>query len=143
MARLFLGLIKGAVLGGAVGYGAYAAGLDAGALLWIVYGVLGVVIGLLCGRPLWSHIRDSSSTMWTSILKALFGAGVAIGLFAIARRTLGGFELTMLGDTRALPAWTPVLGGAIGALYGAFIEVDDAAPKKGDEPAPKQLPKKR
>jgi hypothetical protein len=134
MARLVLGLLKGAVLGAAIGYGAYALGWSGG-LHWITYGVVGAIVGLLCGRPLWSHLRDPSSTTWTSILKALFGAGVGVGLFAAARAALGGMELALLDETRALHEWPFVLGGAIGALYGAFVEVDDvAAPGKAAAP---------
>src|SRR6187549_1156070 len=58
--RLLIGLVKGAVVGGAVGYGAYYLGLG-GAFHWITYGVIGALVGLLCGRPFWSHLLDKSS----------------------------------------------------------------------------------
>jgi hypothetical protein len=125
MLRLILGLLKGGVIGAGVGYGAYALGLG-GVMHWVTYGVVGALVGLLCGRPLWSHVRDQSSTMWTAILKAVFGYAVGIGLY--------GFDLALLGETRNLYDWTFVLGGAIGALYGAFVEVDDAPPAAKAKP---------
>jgi hypothetical protein len=132
--RLFLGLLKGLVIGGAVGYGAYY--LDLGGVFhWITYGVIGALVGLLVGRPVWSHLFDKSSTMWTALLKGMVGYGVGAGLFALAAKVWGGFELTLADETHILHDWQFVLGGAIGALYGAFVEVDDA-PSRPREPAP-------
>jgi hypothetical protein len=131
MFRLILGLLKGAVVGGALGYGAFRLGLEGG-FHWLTYGLVGALVGLLCGRPLWSHVRDRSSTMWTAILKGVFGYGVGVGLFALGRKLFGGFELSLFGVERSVVDFPFVLGGAIGALYGAFVEFDDAPPAKGN-----------
>ena len=125
MLRLILGFLKGVIIGGAVGYGAYHLGL-VGVFHWITYGVIGALVGLLVGRPFWSHMFDKSSTMWTALLKGIVGYGVGVGLFALAAKVWGGFDLTIADDTRILHDWQFVLGGAIGALYGAFVEIDDA-----------------
>ena len=37
------------------------------------------------------------------------------------------------GETRLVQDWPFVLGGAIGALYGAFVEVDDKPPPGADK----------
>jgi hypothetical protein len=132
--RLFLGLVKGLVIGGAVGYGAYYLGL-VGVFHWLTYGVVGALVGLLVGRPVWSHLFDKSSTMWTALLKGIFGFGIGVGLFALVAKVWGGFPLTIASETRALYDWQFVLGGAIGALYGAFVEVDDAPSKAAKEAA--------
>ncbi len=130
--RLILGLIKGAIIGGAVGYGAYAAGLD-GAFHWITYGVIGALVGILAGRPIWSHVMDKSSTVWTAVLKGVFGYGAGVGLYALVAKVWGGVDLTLMNETHNLYDWQFVLGGAIGALWGAFVEIDDAPSKdKGD-----------
>jgi len=127
--RLLLGFLKGLVIGGAVGYGAYY--LDLGGVFhWFTYGVIGALVGLLVGRPVWSHLLDKSSTMWTALLKGIVGYGVGVGLFALAAKVWGGFDLKLAEETRLLHDWQFVLGGAIGALYGAFVEVDDAPAKK-------------
>ncbi len=125
--RLLLGLIKGAVIGAAIGYGAYAAGLDS--LGWPVFGLVGVAVGLLVGRPVWSHLRDKGSTVWVSIIKALFGLGVGAGLGALAGRIDLGLEVAIAGETRDLLSWPFVVGGSIGAIYGAWVEVDDSPAK--------------
>ncbi len=131
MLRLFIGLVKGAVVGAGVGYGAYYLGLGGG-FHWITYGVIGALVGLLCGRPIWSHLLDKSSTTWTAILKGIFGFGVGVGLYAIVAKAWGGFDLALMGETRLVQDWPFVLGGAIGALYGAFVEVDDKPPPGND-----------
>jgi hypothetical protein len=126
--RLILGLIKGAAIGGAVGYGAYAAGLG-GAFHWITYGVVGALVGILVGRPIWSHVLDKSSTIWTSLLKGIFGYGVGVGLYALVAKVWGGIDLSLMEQTRNVYDWQFILGGAIGGLWGAFVEVDDAPGK--------------
>jgi hypothetical protein len=132
--RLLLGLFKGVAIGGAVGYGAYTLGLG-GAFHWITYGVVGALVGLLVGRPFWSHLLDKSSTTWTAIIKGMFGFGVGVGLYALAAKVWGGFDLELMGETRVLHDWQFVMGGAIGALYGAFVEIDDAPPPRAPKDA--------
>jgi len=125
--RLILGLIKGAVIGGGLGYGAYAADLGGG-FHWVTYGLVGALVGLLVGRPVWSHLLDKKSTVWTALLKGIFGFGVGAGLYALVAKVWGGMDLDLMGETRNVYDWPFVLGGAIGALWGAFVEVDDAPP---------------
>lgn len=138
MKSLLLGFLKGGVIGGAVGYGAYALGLGAG-WLWLVYGAVGLLVGFLVGRPVWSLLTDKSSTSFVAILKALVGFGVAVGLWALAAKVWGGFRLTLDGQSRWIYEWQPIFGAAVGALWGAFVEVDDAV---GDaKPAAKQAAK--
>ena len=132
MLRLVLGLVKGAVIGGGIGYGAFAAGLGGG-WNWLVYGLIGAFVGLLVGRPLWKHLQDNKSTVWTPILKGAFGCGVAIGLYALAAKVWGGvnvhLEPVVSGNVIDVPF---LLGGVIGALYGAFVEIDDADAATGE-----------
>ena len=128
MVKLLLGLLKGLVIGVAVGYGAFAAGLDGG-FHWVTYGLVGALVGLLVGRPIWSHILDKSSTTWVSVLKAVFGFGVGCGIYALVAKVWGGFdvEVSFLADgARRVQDWQPIFGGALGAVYGAFVELDDS-----------------
>lgn len=128
MLRLVLGLVKGVVIGGAVGYGAFAAGLG-GAWNWLTYGLIGALVGLLVGRPLWKHLRDNKSTVWTPILKGAFGYGVAVGLYALVAKVWGGFELSLeplTAGPRNIIDIPFLLGAVIGGAYGAFVEADDA-----------------
>jgi hypothetical protein len=141
--RLLLGFLKGAVIGAGIGYGAYALQMD-GAWGYVTYGAVCFVVGLFVGRPIWSHLLDKGSTIWTSVLKGLFGFGVGAGLYALAHKVLGDPRLTLAGETHELTSWTYLFGGAVGALYGAWVEVDDTPPAKALEGTdPKRLPAKR
>ncbi|MEO6774195.1 MAG: hypothetical protein ABI467_14445 [Kofleriaceae bacterium] len=146
MVKLVVGLLKGAVIGGAVGFGAealaHATGFSSG---FLTYGVVGLLVGLLVGRPLWSLIRDKSATSWVGIIKALVGFGIGCGLYAVVRKAWAPAPM-MVGGYDVF-TWGPSLGGMIGAVYGAFVEIDDAS---GDgtkalaaraKRAPKQLEK--
>jgi hypothetical protein len=137
--KLLVGLLKGAVIGAAIGYGAAQIGFGDGAVAWLTYGVIGVLVGLLVGRPLWSLIKDAGATTWVSVLKAAFGFGVGCGLYAlIAKVWAPSFQIAGYSAM-----WSPFVGGAIGAVYGGFVELDDAIggpPPDGDKA--KTKPKK-
>jgi hypothetical protein len=132
--RLVLGLIKGGIVGGALGYGAEQLGFGGG-LAWLVYGLVGFAVGLLVGRPFWSHLVDKKSTVWTAVLKAIFGFGVGVGLWAIGAKALGDPEIAVAGQSHALTAWLPAFGAAVGVLYGMWVELDDPPLEKQDKQA--------
>jgi hypothetical protein len=122
--KLLVGFIKGAVIGGGVGYGAYALANATGfGSVWLTYGIIGALVGLFVGRPLWSLIRDTEATSFTALLKAGFGFGVGCGLYALVAKVWNPSPLEISGFN--VFAWTPSLGGAIGGVYGAFVEIDD------------------
>ena len=133
MVRLLLGILKGGVIGAGIGYLASQIGVGTGALAVAVYGVIGAVVGLLCGRPLWRQ-----DTIWTSILKAVFGFALGVGAAFAGRKWLGGVHIPLAfvpGATdHALPDVPSLFGAAVGILYGVFVEIDDAvgnsAPRK-------------
>jgi hypothetical protein len=148
--KLLVGLLKGAVIGGAVGYGAYA--LSQATEFgnpWLTYGVVGLLVGLLVGRPIWSLLKDKNSTNIIALIKAAFGFGIGCGLYALVAKVWG-----PTWDIAGVPggnvfAWSPTLGGAIGAIYGGFVELDDSigddgskTKRDGDKSEPvKKLPK--
>ena len=108
MLKLVVGILKGAVIGGALGYGAYALADATGfGSPWLTYGAI-------------------IAKVWTpSAVMVMFG-GTEVNLFT----------------------WPVTLGGAIGAVYGGFVELDDAIgddkkPPPAREPGTKQLPAKR
>jgi len=137
--KLLVGILKGAAIGGALGYGAYALGQSTGfANPWIIYGAIGAIVGLFVGKPIWSMLRDKSATSVISILKAAFGFGIGCGLYALVAKVWSpSLAIASIDNVFAFP---PTLGGAIGAIYGGFVEFDDAV---GDNPkakSKKQLP---
>jgi hypothetical protein len=125
--KLFVGLLKGAVIGGAVGYGIYAG--HVGVAAWLACGLVGVLVGLLVGRPIWTLIRDKDATTVAAVLKMAFGFGVGVGLWAlVAKAWSPSPELLVVPSvsTVSLLYWAPTLCAAVGAVYGAFVEVDDS-----------------
>lgn len=124
MIKLLVGILKGAVIGGAVGYGAFALANATGfANPWLTYGVVGLLVGLLVGKPIWSLIRDKDQTSWIAVLKAAFGFGIGCGLYALVGKV---WEPSLVVAGKDVFAWSPSLGAAIGAVYGGFVELDDA-----------------
>lgn len=132
MVKLLVGLIKGAVLGAGVGFGAWQLDKATGFFnSWLTYGVIGSLVGLVCGQAIWALLRDTKKTNYTAIVKAVFGFGVGCGLYALVAKAI---DPTLMVSGFNVFAWPVTLGGAIGGLYGAFVEVDDSV----DDPAPKK-----
>jgi hypothetical protein len=134
MVRIVLGVLKGGVVGAALGYLASRAGITTGPLALLVYAAIGALVGVVGGKAIWRQ-----ETLFTPILKALFGIGVGIGLYFLGGKLLGGFHLPIAaipgsGDhpVSQVPA---LLGTAIGILYGIFVELDDAGGKNKDAAA--------
>lgn len=144
MLKLLVGILKGAVIGAALGYGAHALSLQGISLgPWLTYGLIGVFVGLFVGKPIWTLIRDQSSTSWVAVLKAAFGFGIGCGLYALVTKAI---HPTWVINGYDVFTWGPTLGGAIGAVYGGFVELDDAIgdDKSGAKAAPqKKLPAKK
>ena len=129
MLRLVLGLVKGAILGGAIGFAALRFGF-ANSFVYLVYGAIGLVVGLLVGRPFWSHAADPTSTIWTPLLKGLFGFVLAIGLYSLVHKLGGDPRVTFSSFAGPVTGLVPLFGAAVGAIYGAWVELDDPpAPK--------------
>src|SRR6185312_14620256 len=76
MGRVILGLLKGGLIGAAIGAGAFKLGIAGGFLALVVYAVIGGVVGMLCGRPPWRQ-----DTFWTTALKGIFGAIIGGALY--------------------------------------------------------------
>jgi hypothetical protein len=138
--RLFIGIFKGAVVGALLGGGLWyletggnlqAAGAPLAFLRWPLYGLVGLLAGVVSGKPPWAK----GSAWVSSILKGLFGFGLCVGLYFLLDYLVGG--LSFMG--RPATAWYFAVGAALGAVYAAFIEVDDSIGKR-DEDAKK--PKK-
>jgi hypothetical protein len=130
MVRVVLGLLKGGVVGAALGWAALKLGVGGGAAAFLTYALIGGVAGMVCGKPPWRQ-----DTFWTSALKGLFGVGVGIGLYLLGRKLLGGAHVSLPAALGAPPdrsiAELPILlGPVIGAIWGTFVEVDDGGGAK-------------
>jgi hypothetical protein len=141
MGRVVIGLVKGLLVGALIGFGALKLGVGSGSFAYVVQGVIGFAVGLVCGKPLWRQ-----ETLWTPVVKGVFGLLVAIGLTWVARKVLM-FSVPLpaaLGvpDGRPLADVPLVLGALIGAAYGIFVEVDDGG-KSASADAAKPAPAKK
>ncbi len=134
--RVLLGLIKGGVLGAAVGFGAMKLGIGRGASGYLVYGVVGFLVGIVCGKAIWRQ-----ETLITPVLKGFFGCLIGISLYWVANKVLGGVTVP-LPSALGLPDGPlldlPVLFAPIvGILYGVLVEVDDGERKGSAASTPK------
>ena len=144
LGRLLIGIVKGLVVGGLLGFGLVklGMGLPPAVIAYLAAAVVGVVIGLVAGKPIWA--KDAKIEAGA---KAVVGALLGIGLMAAARHwltmelpfsvgditppgaTIGGFAMTSLA--------------AIAALLGGFYDADnDASGEDATPPTAKAQEKK-
>lgn len=107
-------------------------GLGAGGSAWLVYGAVGFLAGVICGKPPWRQ-----ETLWTSIIKGVFGLAVCMGLYWVAQKTLGGVNVPAavtgplgIGEGQKLVSVPAALAPIIAVVYGIFVEVDDGGKAK-------------
>jgi hypothetical protein len=132
MVRVVLGLIKGAIVGGGVGFGLLKLGWTGGLLAYLACAVVGALVGVVAGRAPWK-----AETIWTPVVKMIVGAVIGVGLCAIGFKLLPDptFHVSQVGELHLHSG--PVLAPLIGILYGIFVEVDDGGAAK-KEAAEKQ-----
>jgi len=133
MLRVIVGLLKGAVIGGGVGYLLLRFGWPSTVLAYLACAAVGAVVGVVAGRAPWR-----AETIWTPVIKMVVGSLVGVGLCALGLKLLPDFtvHVKQLGDLGELHLHSaPVLAPLIGMLYGIFVEVDDGGNKKPSPPA--------
>ena len=124
MLRVLLGIIKGGLVGGLVGYGLWYVKIPSGVLAYAACAVVGALVGLVAGRAPWK-----AETAWTPVVKMIVGAVIGGGLAALGFHFVPAttFTVPKLGELSL--ASGPVLALGIGMLYGIFVEVDDGGSK--------------
>ncbi|MCU1283060.1 MAG: hypothetical protein JWM53_6606 [bacterium] len=147
--RVIIGLVKGLIVGGGVGYGLLRLGWTSGALAYVACAIVGAVVGVVAGRAPWK-----AETIWTPVLKMIVGALIGVGLAALGTHFGPDAEVyvkPLQTGLEHVPFRSgPILAPIIGVLYGVFVEWDDGGAKKdggvkkadGAEPPP-DAPKKR
>ena len=135
--RLALGLLKGLLIGGAIGaaitFGAHASTPTGGLLAYLLALGVGGTTGIFAGRAPW---KDGA---WVEAsIKGVVGVCVAALLYWLGATYAAAsipWPSSLGGAGHAIP-WTslpPLYLGAIGAIYGALVELDhddDDSPKK-------------
>jgi len=133
--RVIIGLVKGLIVGGAVGYGLLRLGWTSGALAYVACAIVGAVVGVVAGRAPWK-----AETIWTPVLKMIVGAGIGVGLAALGTHFGPDSEVyvkPLQTGLEHVPFRSgPILAPIIGVLYGVFVEWDDGGGKK-EPPAKK------
>jgi hypothetical protein len=136
LGRLLIGIVKGVILGGLLGFGLAQLGFAAPpALIAYPAAVLaGVLVGLIAGKPIWAKDAKIEAGM-----KAFVGALLAAGLMFAARKwlTMGvPIPLGELGGANASLGEAAGTAGTLGglaitslpmltALLGGFYEADN------------------
>ena len=144
LGRLLIGIVKGVVIGGLLGFALVKLGLGMpGAVIaYLAAAITGVVIGLVAGKPIWAKDAKIEAGM-----KAVVGALLGAGLMYAARRWLTiplPFALPNLAGAneslQELPKTAGTFGGvamtalaAIAALLGGFYEADNTPEAEGDK----------
>jgi hypothetical protein len=133
--RVIIGLVKGLIVGGAVGYGLLRLGWTSGALAYVACAIVGAVVGVVAGRAPWK-----AETIWTPVLKMIVGACIGVGLAALGTHFGPDSEVyvkPLKTGLEHVPFRSgPILAPIIGVLYGVFVEWDDGGGKK-EPPAKK------
>jgi hypothetical protein len=149
--RLLIGLLKGLVVGGLLGFAVAKAGFGApGAVVaYLGAALAGVLVGLVAGKPIWAKDAKIEAGM-----KAIVGALLGAGLMWTVRRWLGGIPFPIdlhaltpqnvsLNDTSA----HGTLGGLaitsfaiVAAVLGAFYDADNTPSAEGDKAAASSKP---
>jgi hypothetical protein len=130
--RFLFGLLKGGVVGAALGAGLWALfpqGAPA-AFEYLLYGLSGAAAGALCGTPPW---RKGA---WIgAILKGIVGFGVGIGIYVLVRNYVNvSIPLPMFAeDQQTLSHEYFILAPIVGIIYGLLIEADDGSAKAAEE----------
>jgi hypothetical protein len=137
--RALIGLLEGAGVGGAIGYLLLRLGWTSAAVAYLGCAAVGALVGVVAGRAPWR-----AETIWTPVLKMIFGAGIGAGLCALGMHFGPGSEVfvaPLRTGVEHLPFRSgPILAPIVGVLYGIFVEVDDGGAQKkksasADKPA--------
>ncbi|MCK5799162.1 MAG: hypothetical protein KAI47_18340 [Deltaproteobacteria bacterium] len=137
--RIIIGFLKGGIVGGGLGFGFIYLGplARAGWANYVLYALIGFLVGLIAGKPFWAKRADNESKL-VPIIRAFLGAAVAVGFYALVVKALGDPTLTIAAtwpqvgaDAKASGVATTlgrlpyILGALIGIVYGVFVEIDD------------------
>ncbi|WP_437854655.1 hypothetical protein [Sorangium sp. So ce363] len=151
LGRLILGVVKGLIVGGLLGFALAKLGFAApmAIVAYLAAALAGVLVGLVAGKPIWAKDAKIEAGM-----KAFVGALLGAGLMYAARRwltvpvplplgELGGANLSLgeaAGSAGTFGGLAITSLAAIAALLGGFYEADNDPSdeeKPGAKPAVK------
>jgi hypothetical protein len=144
LARLIVGIMKGLVVGGLVGFAILKLGFAVmpGWLAYVAAAISGVLIGLIAGKPIWAKDAKIEAGM-----KAAVGAFLGAGLMFAARKwltmplpslpeALGGAQIAAAAKETGLAVtlgqFSMTSLAAIAALLGGFYDADNTPEPEGE-----------
>ena len=98
---------------------------EVGFLHYILYGLIGALVGFIAGRPFWRH-----DTIWTPVVKAVVGFALCLGLYALVAKAFGDPSVEFVEKGMTATKYPFVFGALVGVVYGVFVEVDDGGKAK-------------
>lgn len=133
--RLVAALFEGVLPGAAVAYCLSRLGLETAATMYAAVALVGVLTGLVAGRPIWAKAAKIEAS-----LKAVAGAFIAVVVLYALRKWLPAVHV----DLSAVGGGAGAIGNvpwaflpAIGVALALVLEIDDAF--GGDAPAPQRI----
>ncbi|MEZ4406712.1 MAG: hypothetical protein R3A52_09570 [Polyangiales bacterium] len=137
--RLLIGILKGLLVGGAVGAGLHfglgKTTLESALLTYPLYGAVGALAGVTAGKPFW---RQGAGI--EAILRSIFGIAVGCGLYALAAAFIGKvpFDVGTIQAGSTQFAHIPLLmAPTLAILYASLVELDNDG--KAEEVAPSRV----
>ena len=141
LVRLVVGLLKGVLVGAAVGYGLVAAGMATppAAVIYVAAGVCGVLTAMIAGKPVWAK-EARIEVMMKAVAGMLLGPAI---LFALRRfvqlplpadllAALPGLEATK-GAELGLSTFSMTSLSIVSAILAGFFDADNQpAAESGD-----------
>jgi hypothetical protein len=131
-ARLIVGILKGLVVGGLVGFALIKLGVGLfvggwAVLAYIAAAVTGIVVGLIAGKPIWAKDAKVEAGM-KAFVGALLGAGLMFGLRKIAPPLADSVPAAfgvMTKDPQTLATFPITALALVAAVLGGFYEADN------------------
>lgn len=145
-ARLIVGILKGLVVGGLIGFGLLKLGfaVTPAILAYVAAALTGIVVGLIAGKPIWAKDAKIEAGM-----KAFVGALLGVGLMFAVRRWLtmplmpalpnalgAADQIKKAGDVVTLGQFSMTSLATIAAVLGGFYDADNTPdPEAANKPA--------
>jgi hypothetical protein len=131
--RLLAALLEGALPGAVVAYALSKLGMEAAVTMYAAVALVGVVTGLVAGRPIWAKAAKTEAA-----LKATAGAFISVVVLYALRKWLPSVHVDLgalgAGAIGNVPwAFLP----AVGVALALVLEIDDAF--GADRPAPPRV----
>jgi hypothetical protein len=130
--RLLLGMLKGLVIGGAIGAlltFVVGAPVITGWVSYLLYAAVAAIAGVLSGRAPWKP-----GAWIAAVLKGVFGLVVGAGLYALGSRFLPELAVAPgVANGVRLASQPLVFAPLVALLYSTFVELDDGGEQTEEE----------